>query len=553
MQHRFRFDFADGPLTLDTMCVWDRVAPCDGVCTAEPILLFAHEGVEEGLRAYAGAVAAASPLPPRLPPPRITGWCFWYNLYAAIDEPPVLEHLAAARPFRDRPGAPLRALQIDDGFTPEMGDWLEVKPQFPRGMAPLLGDIRAAGFTPGWWIAPFLVGNRSRLDRDHPGWVVTERGTGAPLVAYRFYAEFRWHKRGEEYHVLDGTHPEAEASIREVFRAWARDWAAGYFEVGFMHVGSDHGAGWACRREAGLTRIECWMRMARPIREEIGEALCVGSGCPLLPPTGLFDGLRIGRDIGVTWTGHHAAQPLSRDQATRNFLNGILWQADPDCILPRDRFHDVSDTQIRSLALFAAHAGGVLMTSDHLAEIAPARAELFTALLREEAHSCDFPLLRQAGISYRHGHRAGGTPTLAAHTDPVLVRRISASPAGGGTLSVFNTGDLPVERLLPWPLAGPPPAGRAVDAQGRPLAADGSGIHVRLARHETLSLCSHPTRFQPRRPARRSAETRRLQSHRPEGNAPSIGGRRSTVAGRAVLPGRLGRRRASTRIRAGRR
>ena len=37
---------------------------------------------------------------------------------------------------------------IDDGFTPEMGDWLDVKPQFPRGMKAILDDVRSAGFMP---------------------------------------------------------------------------------------------------------------------------------------------------------------------------------------------------------------------------------------------------------------------------------------------------------------------------------------------------------------------------------------------------------------------
>ena len=53
------------------------------------------------------------------------------------------------------------------------------------------------------WIAPFMVGNRSGLYREHPDWVVQDRQTGGPLAQMRFYGEFRWHKRSEEYYVLD--------------------------------------------------------------------------------------------------------------------------------------------------------------------------------------------------------------------------------------------------------------------------------------------------------------------------------------------------------------
>ena len=86
--------------------------------------------MENALRLWARAVAAALPQPPRPAVSRITGWCSWYNLYAAIDEVRILDHLAAARDAVRAGGLPMRVFQIDDGFTPEMGDWLDVKPQF---------------------------------------------------------------------------------------------------------------------------------------------------------------------------------------------------------------------------------------------------------------------------------------------------------------------------------------------------------------------------------------------------------------------------------------
>jgi len=134
-----------------------------------------------------------------------------------------------------RESLPMRVFQIDDGFTPEMGDWLDIKPQFPRGLKPLLDDIRAAGFTPGLWIAPFMVGNRSRLFARHPDWVVHDRTTGQPLTQMQFYGEFRWHKRSEEYYILDTTHPAAFDYLRRVFRTWRRDWGCEYFKTDFMH------------------------------------------------------------------------------------------------------------------------------------------------------------------------------------------------------------------------------------------------------------------------------------------------------------------------------
>ena len=416
-QSRFRFGGDAERMTIDVETLWDRVAH-DGPIDAEPLILLAGEAVEESLRRWSRIVAAESPLPPRLPPTRITGWCSWYSLYAAIDEAAILAHLAAAARFRDAHRVPLDIFQIDDGFTPEMGDWLEVKPQFPRGMAPLIADIAGAGFTPGLWIAPFMVGNRSRLFAEHPDWLVADPSTGEPIAQMKFYGEFRWHKRSEEYHILDVTNPEAEAYIRRVFRTWRHDWGCRYFKADFMLFGSEHGAETARWHQHGLSRIAIWRRMASLIREEIGDAFLLGCGCPLWASVGLVDAVRIGRDIGVSWQGDQSAQSLLRDQLTRNHAAGLLWQADPDCILLRSRYHDLSDEQLRSLALFAGLAGGVLMTSDKLDELREDRADLFAELLAAPIERCHFPGLGRDQAVIIQEAEAQGQIVATNHFNP---------------------------------------------------------------------------------------------------------------------------------------
>ena len=391
-QTQFRFGGTPVSMVIDVETLLDRT----GVQAGETLLILEGDEVEETLRAWSRLVASASPIPPRVRSRRITGWCSWYSLYASIDKDVILEHLRAAESFRDMRGVPLDVFQIDDGFTPEMGDWLEVKPQFPRGMKPLLADIQAAGFTPGLWIAPFLVGNRSRLFAEHPDWVVRNH-QGGPLVHMQFYGEFRWHKRSEEYYVLDVTHPDAADYIRRVFHTWRHEWGAGYFKTDFMNAGMEYGSDAADWHEPGLSRAQIWRRMAALIREEIGEdALWLGCGCPLWASVGFVDAVRIGRDIGVEWHGEYSAESLLRDQLTRNHASQILWQADPDCILLRERFHNLGDDEVRSLALFAGLSGGVLMTSDKLDELREDRAELFERLLKLDVRRCSFPSLGEA-------------------------------------------------------------------------------------------------------------------------------------------------------------
>jgi alpha-galactosidase len=422
-QSRLRFGGTASAPTMDVETLWDRV-PHAATVEAEPLVIFDDDEIEKALRLWSRITAEESPLPPRVPERRITGWCSWYNLYAAIDERSILEHLGAAAKFRDQRNVPLDVFQIDDGFTPEMGDWLDVKPQFPRGMKPLIADIATAGFTPGLWIAPFLVGNRSRLFTEHPDWVVQSTSSG-PLIHMKFYSEFRWHKRSEEYYVLDVTHPDAAAYIRQVFRTWRHDWGARYFKTDFMNAGMEYGPKEARWHQAGLSRVAIWRRMAAIIRDEIGGALWLGCGCPLWASVGLIDAARIGRDIGVSWRGDYSAESLLRDQLTRNHASGILWQADPDCVLLRGRFHEMSDDEVRSLLLFAGLSGGVLMTSDKLDEIPKERGNLFAQLLSLQGSRCDFP-------------------DFGNVSDGLIVQRVTR-PDRTVLLNLFNPTDAPIE------------------------------------------------------------------------------------------------------------
>ena len=395
-QQTFTFAPRGEQLTIETL--WDNAArPADQICAGEWLTLRREEGIEDALRGWAVRVAAAASRPPRLGSAQIRGWCSWYNLYGAATAENIREHLRGVSSTARARSLPMEVFQIDDGFTPEMGDWLATKPEFPGGMKGLLDEIRAEGFVPGLWIAPFMVGNRSRLYREHPDWVVRDRRNGGPLAHMKFYGEFRWHKRSEEYYILDTTLPEALDYLRRVFRIWRSEWGCGYFKTDFMHFGSEYGPDRAVWHQPGLTRIEIWRRTAEAIREEIGGATWLGCGCPLWASVGLVDGMRIGRDIGVEWKGNYSAQSLLRDQATRNAGNGVLWQADPDCILLRSRFHHLTDAEVESLACYAGLVGGVVMTSDALDELSEPRVRLWKALLELGKGQCRFPLLGRAG------------------------------------------------------------------------------------------------------------------------------------------------------------
>jgi hypothetical protein len=230
-----------------------------------------------------------------------------------------------------------------------------------------------------------------------------------------------------------------------------------------MHFGSEHGPDRAIWHTAGLTRIEIWRHVAEMIREEIGDAIWLGCGCPLWASVGLVDAIRIGGDVGVEWQGDRSAHSLLRDLPTRNFANHLLWQIDPDCVLLRDCYHYLTDAEVHSLAIYAGMSGGVMMTSDHLGNLSEERLRLWKLILGDglTCATSRFPLLGQGAVSCDqlltelHSERVRHRPRAV---DPVLVQvrtpGTPLSPAKKGTRrkgasAVFfiNTGDRPVERV----------------------------------------------------------------------------------------------------------
>lgn len=375
---------------IQAVSCWDRKNPGCSTLPSENIIFFRTETVEEGLEKWAKFIAEKSLLEPRIPPERVVGWCSWYNLYAAISEKNILENLAAVKKIREQREIDLNVFLIDDGFTPEMGDWLELKPQFPRGMKPIIEEIQQAGLTPGLWIAPFLVGNRSNLFQKYSDWVVKDAMTDLPYACMKFYGEFRWHKRSEEYYLLDITNPQAAHYLQNVLRIWHEDWRVDYFKTDFLYLAAENGPNKVTYSQPGLTRVEFFRKGCELIREAVGSAFLAGCGVPLWAGIGLFDSVRIGSDMGVDWVPADSSQSPLVSIPNRNYLNGILYQTDPDCVLLRDKFHNLTDLEINGLCTLAGLTGGTMMTSDNMDEIPPSRMDLFQALARLDAQPSKF-------------------------------------------------------------------------------------------------------------------------------------------------------------------
>ena len=167
---------------------------------------------------------------PRLPIKEIpTGWCSWYCYGDKATKSIVQENLDRFATMNPR----LEYIQIDDGYSPYEGDWLDPSAAF-GSMDSTVSAIREKGFLPAIWVAPFIAEKDSRLFREHPDWFVKDED-GKPLnSATKGFGGWR---HGPWY-VLDGTNPEAQQFLEQTFRAMKEKWGIHYFKLDANYWGT---------------------------------------------------------------------------------------------------------------------------------------------------------------------------------------------------------------------------------------------------------------------------------------------------------------------------
>src|SRR5689334_9376682 len=146
--------------------------------------------------------------PPLKFPAPPTGWCSWYCFGPRVTAQQVLDNLDFIA--KHTPG--LRYVQIDDGYQPAMGDWLETGAAFGGDVQGVLKAIRRRGFEPAIWVAPFVAEEKSHVFQQHPEWFVTgedRKPLRSDLVTFGGWRRGPWY-------VLDGTHPEVQKHFAQL-------------------------------------------------------------------------------------------------------------------------------------------------------------------------------------------------------------------------------------------------------------------------------------------------------------------------------------------------
>ena len=301
------------------------------------------------------------PLRPASPP---TGWCSWYCFGSKVTAQQVLDNLD----FIAKNTRELKYIQIDDGYQPAMGDWLETGTAFGGDVQGVLKQIRQRGFQPAIWVAPFIAEEQSHLFKQHRDWFVKD-STGKPLrsdqVTYGGWRHGPWY-------VLDGTHPEAQKHLEMVFRTMNRDWGCTYFKLDANFWGAIHGGQF---HDPSATRIEAYRRGMQAVLRGAGDSFILGCNHPIWASLGVIHGSRSSNDIKRTWD---RIKTTARQNLARNWQNGRLWWNDPDAVVLTGDL-PLSAFIFHATAIYAS--GGMLLSGDDLSKTSDERLAILRKLI----------------------------------------------------------------------------------------------------------------------------------------------------------------------------
>ena len=331
--------------------------------------LYYAEGTEDevfdGWFSTMGIHASATP---------ISGYSSWYNRYEDINESAIKSDLEGCKDLL----SPGDLFQIDDGWEPAVGDWLETdKTKFPNGLKPLAEEIHDSGFLAGLWLAPFVCRNGSDLMKTHPDWLL--QVDGKPWSCGSNWGGF---------YSLDIDNPEVTDYLRKVFDTVLNDWGFDLVKLDFLYGAAPFGTD-------NETRAGRMIRAMDFLREICGDKLIRGCGVPVMPAFGRVDYCRVSCDVSLDWNDKPYMRLFHRERVStkqaientlsRSQLNGRAYLSDPDVFFLRDNNISLSDDRKLLLAKINALFGGVFLTSDDLPSYDEKQCKLYRSLrhLRE--------------------------------------------------------------------------------------------------------------------------------------------------------------------------
>ncbi len=347
----------------------------EGLTISEPYEMFDIVRFVGGYDEVFDKYFAAMSLPAKKRVDRLTGYTSWYNYFQKIDENIILRDLKGLSRARES----VNIFQIDDGYEPFVGDWLDYNGRdFPNGMKTIADAVHRDGYLAGIWLAPFNVQRgKSRILKEHPDWLI-RNPDGKPQLGC-----VAW---GGAY-TLDIYNSEVREHLKKVFDTVLNDWGYDMVKLDFLYS--------QCRTPRdNKTRGTIMCEAMDFLRECVGDKIILGCGVPLGPAFGVVDACRISCDVDLSYGGKFynsmsinnelpSAQNAINNSMFRRHLNGRAFLNDPDVFFLRD--HNLTFTWEQKLLLAKINNlfGRVLFVSDDAGEYSEAELEVLKETFRE--------------------------------------------------------------------------------------------------------------------------------------------------------------------------
>lgn len=324
------------------------------------------------------------------------GWCSWYCIGPNISEKDIFDNLKVIKEKTPE----LKYIQIDDGFQPFMGDWLETSGKFNRPMNEICRDIKKAGFEPAIWLAPFIASPKSKLLKEHPDYFIQDEN-GKPLCSEK--VTFGGWRDGPWY-MLDGTNPNAQKFIYNTVYEIYYNWGVKYFKLdanvwGALPFGS--------RYDKNATAVEAYRRGMEAFWKATGDnAFVLGCNAPMWSSLGLVSGMRVTND--VIRNVQHMAN-LSEQCFHRNWMHNRLWVNDPDCLIMTDTVSSVMDPAgiihknpvkkkfYRLNNIYIRASGGMVLSGDYVSKYGKAEIDRLQRILDTDYTAAEFDETLEVG------------------------------------------------------------------------------------------------------------------------------------------------------------
>lgn len=342
--------------------------------TSEWFLLSPCEDCVSGLDKFAREVAALAGIS-RSDKENPFGYCSWYYYGDGISADGMRQNMKVLTDKKDL--LPVKYIQIDEGWNDGWGSW-QANEKF-GDMKALAEEIKADGYIPGIWVAPFGCKPDLPLVAEHPDWFV-KNAAGQP-----------W--KGSTL-CLDFTNPEVREYIGEIFRRISYDWGYRYIKLDI--ITPNLAAGIHFDPEA--TALENYRLGLKTFRENVTEdTFLLGCTAPFGGAIGFVDGMRVSGDVFERW---ESLRTVFNAVLKRYYYHRNYYLIDADCLIIRKKENEDeecfrlctrTDNEIRTYVTAMAASGGILMLSDKLPLLSEEQFTLISKLY-PMTQECALPL-----------------------------------------------------------------------------------------------------------------------------------------------------------------